>query len=53
MTMTGDHGGDSSDELNSALFVYSKENFTEFNQSNIQTIYQVYFLYSYFIIFLI
>ena len=24
MTRTGDHGGDSEDELNAALFVYSK-----------------------------
>ena len=29
MTMSGDHGGDSHDELNAALFVYSPKSITE------------------------
>lgn len=36
MTRTGDHGGDSHDELDAALFVYSKVPFVDTNQPKVR-----------------
>ena len=41
MTRTGDHGGDSDDEVDAALFVYSPKPLRTCNMTKVKTMYSV------------